>query len=161
MGSFLAADLLPELAKVSPGSVLCVLVHMCYSTHVTELLLTPESGTSICDQAVYAAKKALISGQMQPGEPFPSVRSLSATLKINPNTAHKVIARLTTEGLLEVKPGIGTVVAERVSGNTTQRSHILKKDLERVVVDARFAGLKLEDLTAVLAYHWDRLSESA
>jgi len=134
---------------------------MCYSTHVTELSLTPESGTSICDQAVYAAKKALISGQMQPGEPFPSVRSLSATLKINPNTAHKVIARLTTEGLLEVKPGIGTVVAERVSGNTTQRSHILKKDLERVVVDARFAGLKLEDLTAVLAYHWDRLSESA
>jgi len=53
------------------------------------------------------------------------------------------------------------VVAERVSGNATQRSHVLKKDLERVVVDAKFAGLKLEDLTAVLAYHWDRLSESA
>jgi GntR family transcriptional regulator len=131
---------------------------MCYSTHVTELTLTPESGTSICDQAVYAAKKALISGQMRPGEPFASVRSLSANLKINPNTAHKVIARLTEEGLLEVKPGIGTVVAKPPSENSAARSSVLKRDLERVVVDAKFAGLQLEDLTAVLAYHWDRLS---
>jgi len=95
---------------------------------------------------------------MRPGEPFSSVRSLSTTLKINPNTAHKVIARLTAEGLLEVKPGIGTVVAEPPAGDSAARSHLLKNELERVVVDAKFAGLKLEDLTAVLAYHWDRLS---
>jgi GntR family transcriptional regulator len=127
---------------------------------VTELVLTLESGASICDQAIYAAKKALVSGQMHPGEPFPSVRSLSASLKINPNTAHKVIARLTTEGLLEVKPGIGTIVAAPASGDATQRSNILKKEIERIVVDAKFVGLKLEDLTAVLAYHWDRISPS-
>jgi len=131
---------------------------MCYSTHVTDLTLTPESGTSICDQAAYAAKKALVSGQMRPGEPFPSVRSLSNSLKINPNTAHKVIARLTAEGLLEVKPGIGTVVAEPPPQSATARGNLLKRDLERVVVDAKFAGLKLEDLTAVLAYHWNRFS---
>jgi DNA-binding transcriptional regulator YhcF (GntR family) len=134
---------------------------MCYSTHVTELTLIPESGSSICEQAVYAAKKALICGQMRPGEPFPSVRSLSATLKINPNTAHKVIARLTAEGLLEVKPGIGTVVAASAPENTTGRNNLLKNDLERVVVDAKRAGLKLEDLTAALSYHWTRLSPAA
>jgi GntR family transcriptional regulator len=125
---------------------------------VTDLELTLETGTSICDQAVYAAKKAVVSGQMRPGEAFASVRSLSTALKINPNTAHKVIARLAAEGMLEVKPGIGTVIAELPAGNSAQRSHLLKNDLERVVVDAKFAGLKLEDLTAVLAYHWDRLS---
>jgi DNA-binding transcriptional regulator YhcF (GntR family) len=134
---------------------------MCYSTHVTELTLIPESGSSICEQAVYAAKKALICGQMRPGEPFPSVRSLSATLKINPNTAHKVIARLTAEGLLEVKPGIGTVVAASAPENTAGRNNLLKNDLERVVVDAKRAGLKLEDLTAALSYHWTRLSPAA
>ena len=128
--------------------------------HVTDLTLTPESGLSICDQAVYAAKKALISGQMQPGEPFASVRSLSQTLKINPNTAHKVIARLTAEGLLEVKPGIGTIVAEPPPGTSAKRSHLLKNDLERIVVEAKQAGVKLEDLTAALSYHWTRLSPS-
>ena len=120
-----------------------------------------QPGIPVHEQVAFAARKAMFSGQLRPGDPFPSVRALSKATNIHPNTAHKVIARLTAEGLLEVKPGIGTVVAERVSGNTTQRSHVLKKDLERVVVDAKFVGLKLEDLTAVLAYHWDRLSESA
>ena len=131
---------------------------MCYSTHVTQLVLTPESGVSICDQAVYAAKKALVSGLTQPGEPFPSVRSLSALLKINPNTAHKVIARLTTEGLLKVKPGIGTVVAERPAENSAKRGSLLKNDLERVVVEAKHVGITLEELMAAMSYHWTRLS---
>lgn len=130
---------------------------MCYSTHVTEFTLTLESGASICDQAIYAAKKTLVSGQMRPGESFPSVRSLSTTLKINPNTAHKVIARLTAEGLLEVKPGIGTIVAATVSENSAGRNHLLKHDLERVVVEARHFGIELDDLTAALSYHWSRL----
>ena len=95
---------------------------------------------------------------MRPGEPFPSVRSLSTTLKINPNTAHKVIARLTAEGLLEVKPGIGTIVPAAVPENSAGRNNLLKNDLERVVVEAKRAGLKLEDLTAALSYHWTRLS---
>ena len=131
---------------------------MCYSTHVTEFTLNLESGSSISDQAVYAAKKALVSGQMRPGESFPSVRSLSQTLKINPNTAHKIIARLTAEGLLEVNPGIGTIVAEPPAGNAASRSNLLKNDLERIVVEARHLGIRLDDLTAALSYHWTRLS---
>jgi GntR family transcriptional regulator len=131
---------------------------MCYSTHVTDFTLALETGASICDQAVYAVRRALVSGQMRPGEPFPSVRSLSTTLKINPNTAHKVVARLTAEGLLEVKPGIGTIVAPSVSENSVGRNNLLKHDLERIVVEARHLGIDLEDLTAALSYHWTRLS---
>jgi|ERR1700757_4664024 len=50
-------------------------------------------GVSIYEQIVYAAKKAIISGQIRSGDPFPSVRVLSKELKINPNTAHKVVTR--------------------------------------------------------------------
>jgi GntR family transcriptional regulator len=64
-----------------------------------------EPGVALYEQVVYAAKKAIVSGQMTPGEPFPSVRTLSKALKINPNTAHKVILQLVREGLLEVRPG--------------------------------------------------------
>jgi GntR family transcriptional regulator len=79
-------------------------------------------------------------------------------LKINPNTAHKVIARLTAEGLLKVKPGIGTVVATPATENTAGRNNLLKNDLERIVVEARHLGIELDDLTAALSYHWSRLS---
>jgi GntR family transcriptional regulator len=126
---------------------------------VTEFVLERQPGASISDQAVYAAKKALISGQMRLGEPFPSVRSLSKTLKINPNTAHKVIARLISEGLLGVKPGIGTIVARQGFEDSARRNTLLKNDLERVVVEAKRVGLKLEDLTAAMAYHWTQLSQ--
>ena len=67
-------------------------------------------GISLYEQVVYAAKKAIVSGQLRPGDDFPSVRQLSRALKINPNTAHKVVTQLVDEGLLEVRVGEGTVV---------------------------------------------------
>ena len=39
--------------------------------------LSFEPGVSLYEQVVYAAKKAIISGVMRPGDPFPSVRALS------------------------------------------------------------------------------------
>ena len=125
---------------------------------MTDFVFALEPGASISQQAVYAAKKALIAGQIQPGERFPSVRSLSKTLGINPNTAHKVIGRLIAAGLLEVKPGIGTIVAGREIEDAAKRNTLLKNDLERIVVDAKRTGLKLEDVTAALSYHWTRLT---
>ena len=53
-----------------------------------------EPGIALYEQVVYAAKKAVVSGQLRAGDPFPSVRELSKTLKINPNTAHKVVTHL-------------------------------------------------------------------
>jgi GntR family transcriptional regulator len=94
---------------------------------------------------------------MRPGDPFPSVRSLSKALKINPNTAHKVIVHLTDEGLLEVKPGIGTVVAPPALASPTERGNLLKNELEQLVVEAKKLGLSLDDLGAAIAYHWANL----
>ena len=74
--------------------------------------LTFQPGIPVYEQVTFAAKKAMISGQLRPGDAFPSVRALSKALKINPNTAHKVVMQLIREGLLEVHPGIGTLVAQ-------------------------------------------------
>jgi GntR family transcriptional regulator len=114
-------------------------------------------GASLYEQVVYAAKKALISGQLRPGDPFPSVRALSATLKINPNTAHKVITHLLYEGLLEVLPGTGTVVAEPPASTAAERSRLLDHELEQVVVEAKKLGMDLHQVTKALAAHWERL----
>jgi GntR family transcriptional regulator len=120
--------------------------------------LTFEPGIGICEQVVYAAKKAVISGQMRPGDPFPSVRALSTALKINPNTAHKAITQLVAEGLLEVHPGLGTVIAARPSSTAAERSNLLKKELEQVVVEAQKLGLDLEEVVEAMTQHWRRLN---
>ena len=119
--------------------------------------LTFQPGVALYEQVVYAARKAVISGQMRPGDPFPSVRTLSKALKINPNTAHKVITHLINEGLLEVRPGTGTVVAQPARSTAAERAHLLDRELERLVVAARKLGLKEDDVAEALHDHWTKL----
>jgi GntR family transcriptional regulator len=108
---------------------------------------------------VYAAKKAMISGQLRPGDPFPSVRTLSTAMKINPNTAHKVITQLLNDGLLVVMPGTGTVVAQPHESSAAERSRLLEKEAEQLAVEAKRLGMSLDEVTAALAAHWQRLEQ--
>jgi GntR family transcriptional regulator len=121
--------------------------------------LTFEAGAPLWEQVVYAARKAAISGQMRPGDPFPSVRVLSAELKINPNTAHKVVTALLAEGLLEVHVGMGTVVAQLPPSTPSERARLLSSEVEQLVVEAKRLGLDLDDVQDALARHWDRLRD--
>ena len=79
-------------------------------------------------------------------------------MKINPNTAHKVIGHLVSQGVLEVRSGIGTVVAERMGSTAAERSNLMKKELEQLVVEAKKLGLDLEEVTAAMRQHWQRLN---
>jgi GntR family transcriptional regulator len=115
------------------------------------------AGQPIFDQVVYAVARAVASGQLQPGDAFPSVRTLSQALKINPNTAHKIVAALTDEGLLVVRPGIGTVVGGPRGGGAPARRAVLDGAAERLVVEARHAGLSLDQLLQAIRRHWKEM----
>ena len=112
------------------------------------------AGAPIHEQVVYAVRRAVVTGQLRAGDPFPSVRALSLALKINPNTAHKIVSTLTEEGLLVVRTGIGTFVSESSSGGSAARRTILQHDSERLVIEARRAGVPLADLIAAIRRHW-------
>ena len=122
--------------------------------------LTFEPGLPLYEQVIYAAKKAIISGQIRSGDPFPSVRDLSKEFKINPNTAHKVVAGLLAEGLLEVRVGVGTVVAEPRLATAVERSRLLQRELEQLVVQAKNLGLDLDSVLRAVSSHWERLNDS-
>jgi len=124
---------------------------------VIAIRLNFQPGVPVYQQVVYAAKKAIIVGQMRPGDRFPSVRTLSQELKINPNTAHKVVTQLISDGLLEVHPGRGTVVAELPASTARERTQLLKGELEALVVEAKRLQMDLADLQAALSEHWERL----
>jgi GntR family transcriptional regulator len=117
-----------------------------------------QAGTSLFEQVVYASKKAMIAGQLRPGDPFPSVRTLSRELKINPNTAHKVVGHLISEGLLETRPGIGTVVARPPNSSREERTQLLGREIEGLVVEAKRLGIELDEALKALSAHWSRLS---
>lgn len=117
--------------------------------------LTP--GESPYRQIVYSATRAIVSGELAVGAPFPSVRTLSQSLKINPNTAQKAVSELVREGLLEVNPGIGTLVADWGPASARKRKELLSDGLERLLVEAKRLGVTLRELEEAVAEGWDEL----
>ena len=116
-------------------------------------------GSPPYEQVIYAVEKALIMGRLKPGDRFPSVRQLSQELRINPNTAHKVVAHLTAAGLLQVEPGVGTVVQAIPAGSGARgKSLLLNENLERLTVEAKRLSLSLAEVIRALEKHWEELS---
>ena len=114
-------------------------------------------GESAYRQIVYSATRAIVSGELAVGSPFPSVRTLSQSLKVNPNTAQKAVSELVRKELLHVKPGIGTIVADWGPGSKKKRRALLSDELERLLVEARRLGITRRELEEAVAEGWDEL----
>lgn len=115
-----------------------------------------QPGQSIFDQVVFAAIKAFVSGEYRAGQQFPSVRQLAADLKINPNTAHKVVQHLISERWLEVRPGVGAFVAEPPEARAADKARLLEQTVEQLVVDAKRLGLSRAELRQAIEAGWAR-----
>jgi GntR family transcriptional regulator len=100
----------------------------------------------------------MISGELRPGDAFPSVRELSKELKINPNTAHKVITYLVSSGLLEIRPGFSTVVTSRPQASRAEKTKLLEEQFEELVVEGKRLGIELADMQQAIEKHWKSLN---
>ena len=111
-------------------------------------------GSPIYEQVVYAVKKAIVSGQLKPGDRFPSVREIAKELRINPNTAQKVVAHLAREEMLEMKPGIGSVVSEISTATKAQRDRILNDEVEQLVVESKRLSITKKEVVDAINRNW-------
>ena len=116
-----------------------------------------KAGIPVYEQVLYAARKAIIAGDLAPGEIFPSVRALSAEYQINPNTVQKALAALRAEGLLESHPGIGNRVVAAPKASAQARKALLDEPLEAIVIKAKQLNLTIEEVGNALEQHWKKL----
>ena len=115
------------------------------------------SGEPVSRQVIQAVHRALVTGQMKVGDPFPSVRVLSKELKINPNTAFKIVAHLKQEGLLEVESGKGTFVSGTYSPQQGEKNNLLEEKIEALVIEARKLNLKKSEVQEAIDKIWKQL----
>jgi DNA-binding transcriptional regulator YhcF (GntR family) len=116
--------------------------------------LTLRPGQSIFDQLVSAAQKAILSGELTAGQAFPSVRMLAADSKIHPNTAHKAVQYLIHERWLEMRPGIGTVVARPPQRREAMRWQLIQHEVATLIAEARRIGLTRKELKQAIDAGW-------
>ena len=111
-------------------------------------------GEPVYKQVIFAVKKAIVTGQLTPGDRFPSIRQISQELRINPNTVQKVVKGLADEGLLRIEPGVGTVVAQSPEPSRAQKKQLLEGQLGELVVEARRMSLSREDVLEAVKELW-------
>ena len=108
-------------------------------------------------EVYFAATRAILAGDIPAASAFPCVRELSQAFRLNTNTTHKVVSELVRDGLLRMKPGVGTVVTEAPRAPAAVRQRLLDEDVERLVVEARRLGLTQSEVVQGVQSKWSTL----
>ncbi len=111
------------------------------------------SAVPIYVQLVAGVKHALEVGTLRSGERLPTVRGLAEELAVAPNTVVKAYNELQRAGLIESRPGVGTVVvADSGEAVREQQVEALYERVGVLVRDAVGLGIKEDDL-------WERFEQ--
>lgn len=71
------------------------------------------SRVPVYEQIVEQTEKFILAGILKEGDKIPSVRNLSVTLSVNPNTIQKAVSELDRRGLVTSVPGKGCFVSDK------------------------------------------------
>ena len=85
----------------------------------------------------------ILSGRLQADERIPSVREYGAELGVNPNTVMRVYEKLTAEGVIYNKRGIGYFVAPDAKDKilAVQKAEFLKTEVPAIRRKLQLLGL--------------------
>lgn len=114
-----------------------------------EFHLDARSGVAPYLQLIQQVRQALRLGLLREGDQLPTVKEVSGSLAINPNTVLKAYRELEYERLVAAKPGVGTFVTRSLSDDTIAAHQELSQDLLLWFGKARAAGLDAESIEAI------------
>ncbi len=115
------------------------------------LLVDKLSGKPVYEQIIEGVEKNILTGIYPPGSVLPSLRELSVTLGINPNTIQKSYAELIRRGVIVPAPGSGTYVAADAIARICAAATTRLSDLEELVATLALAGVPREEVLATVS----------
>ena len=127
-----------------------------------EFRIEPGSRQAIYRQLSEQIREAIATGRLAEGEKLPSVRELSRTLVVNPNTIARVYTELERDGVLNTRPGLGVFVARlRQELTKKARQQRLTRHVDALLTEAVHLGFAPEDVTGLIAermkrFQWER-----
>jgi len=97
----------------------------------------------------------IITGVYSVDDLIISTTQISKLYSVNPTTAVKAISRLTDDGILYKKPGIGMCVAKGAREKITQRRKniFLGNTIGKLLAEAKTLGIPLNELIRVIKNH--------
>ncbi|THF76428.1 GntR family transcriptional regulator [Cohnella fermenti] len=104
-----------------------------------------QSETPLYTQLIDQLIEGIASGELKPGEPLPSVRSLAEDLGINLHTVNKSYNLLKQEGFLQVHRKKGVIVQpDGMPGVTQEFEEKLRRTLRSLAAETAVRGMTEE-----------------
>jgi GntR family transcriptional regulator len=126
--------------------------------HVLDI--DPTAAAPIWRQIEDGMRRLVASGNLGAGAAVPSVRELAKALRVNPATVSKAYRRLTDAGLLTVRRGEGTFVAELSSTVLTElRRRLLADGAAAYVGVATSVGADRDEAVCAVDESWQTGAE--
>lgn len=93
----------------------------------------------ICD----AICEQILSGTLEPDERIPSVREYGAEIGVNPNTIMRSYEKLTSDGIIYNKRGIGYFISPdaRETVLEAQRKEFMEEELPQILRRMKLLGI--------------------
>lgn len=93
-------------------------------------------------------QKKILSGELKADDGIPSVREYGASIGVNPNTVMRTYEKLTNEGIIYNKRGIGYFIGERAKDIVLEnnRKEFLEVELPAFLKKMELLGLDPKEL---------------
>ena len=97
-------------------------------------------------QIIEKIKADIVAGKLKGGDKLPSVREISESFKVNPNTVQRVYMELEREGVAYPQRGIGTFITEGDELMERLKTTQAQKYTKRYVGEMQELGMEKDEV---------------
>jgi GntR family transcriptional regulator len=114
------------------------------------MLIDPKSPIPVFQQIATQLRQRIAAGVHGVNEALPSVRSLAADIRVNPNTVQRAYEALIREGLVESRRGAGVFVVDRAdAARTSDAEQSVLRRLAQVIAGGLSKGMTPDRLRSL------------
>lgn len=116
-----------------------------------DIIISSNTSKPIYEQITSQIKALVMSGELQTGDPIPSMRSLAKSLHISVITVQKAYEDLQRDGFIETTVGRGSFIsAQNRDFIQEEQQRLAEMHLQEAAEIGRTNGISLEILTELL-----------
>ena len=97
-------------------------------------------------QIILRFNRAFVRGDIMPGDRIPSIRELSAVLRVNTNTVQRVYQEMERDSIITGRRGTGYYFTEDSKMKEIMRKDLISESVQRFVDEMCALGLKNKEI---------------
>jgi GntR family transcriptional regulator len=120
-------------------------------SNAMQLRISIQDGAPIYQQIVEQVKYLVAAGRLKPGEDVPPIRVLAEQLRINPNTVARAYLELERAGVVTMRQGFGTKVAQvKTLLSRREKLRLLAEPADMLLTHAHHLNVELDEVITLL-----------